>query len=81
MEEFAPYVQTDGLVSRISRFTDLECSMEELICIEELYENRNDNMIKKVKDCKSGIITEYFKVGREDAAKCKVINKLLNLKK
>lgn len=73
VEEFAPYVQTDGLVTRISRFNDLECSVEELISIEEIYENRHDNMTKKVRDCTTGMITEYFKVGREDAAKSKNI--------
>lgn len=69
VEEFAPYVQDDGLVARICRFHDLDCSPDLLYIVEERYENRQDCLIKIVEEISTGLITEYFSRGREDAAK------------
>ncbi|XP_017779621.1 PREDICTED: dynein regulatory complex subunit 7 [Nicrophorus vespilloides] len=67
VEEYSAYVQEDGLVIRIFRYTDLECT--DLITIEERYENRNDKMIKRIEIYATQLITEYFDRGREDNAK------------
>lgn len=69
VEEFAPYVQDDGLVVRVCRFHDLECSPDQLYIIEERYENRHDHLIKIVEQIATGLTTEYFSRGREDATK------------
>lgn len=68
VEEYAPYVQLDGLVVRIKRHEDLECN-DAPITIEERFENRCDLMWKTVKDCETSIIVEHFYRGREDAVK------------
>lgn len=71
MEEYSPYVLEDGLVSRVKRYKDLECSESELICTEEHYKNRADKLSKITIDSGSGFITEYFEEGREDCVKSK----------
>lgn len=68
MEEYAPYIQPDGLVTRIHRHEDLECG-DPAKTVEEIYENRHDLMYKIFKDCDSDTITEYFHRGRDDAVK------------
>ncbi|KAF2899788.1 hypothetical protein ILUMI_06398, partial [Ignelater luminosus] len=68
-EQFAPYVQEDGLVTRICRYNDLECTPSELHTIEERFENRTDSLVKTISDIDTGDITEYFERGREDGVK------------
>lgn len=68
VEEFAPYIMPDGLITKIHRHDDLEC-MDNAMVIEEYYENRRDLMTKTVRDCFNGTITEYFERGRDDAVK------------
>lgn len=70
VEEYAPYIQHDGLVTRISRFEDLEC-MGMPYMIEEYYQFRPDCLEKIVQETAKNSITEYFRPGREDAAKCR----------
>jgi hypothetical protein len=58
-------VQYDGLVTKITRFKDFDCT----ICtrVEHLYEHRQDRLQKIVFDVQTDMITEYFGPGREDA--------------
>lgn len=70
VEEYAPYVQVDGLVTRVSRFYDMECTEEQLYVIEEIYANRHDCMNKIIRDVKTGMVHEHFMEGRDDACKC-----------
>lgn len=65
VEEYAPYVQYDGLVTKITRYSNFDCT--DCIKIEDIYENRQDHLIKIVYDAKSNLINEYFERGREDA--------------
>lgn len=71
VEEFAPYVQTDGLITKISRFNDMDCSVDQLNIIEEIYANRHDCMNKIMRDINTGMVCEYFTEGRDDAVKSK----------
>lgn len=68
VEDYAPYIQEDGLVRRICRHEDLEC-LEPPLSIEEQYENRRDHMHRTFQDCTTRTVTEYFRRGREDAVK------------
>lgn len=65
VEEYAPYIQYDGLVTKIMRFKDFFCT--ECVIVEQIYENRQDKLRKIVYDLKSDIVKEYFGPGREDA--------------
>uniref|UniRef100_A0A1Y1MSI4 Dynein regulatory complex subunit 7 n=1 Tax=Photinus pyralis TaxID=7054 RepID=A0A1Y1MSI4_PHOPY len=69
VEQFAPYIQEDGLIVRICRYRDLDYSPSELYVIEEHYENRADNLVKIVSDSMTGDIFEYYSSGREDCMK------------
>lgn len=71
IEEFAHYVQEDGLMSRISRFNDFDCTFDELYQIEEHYEHRQDCLVKIIYNLPEKEVTEFFKRGREDAVKSK----------
>lgn len=68
VEEFAEYVQYDGLVTKISRFDDMECEGD-TSTIEEIYKNRQDCLDKILRDCETQKVTEYFRSGREDGMK------------
>ncbi|XP_018332441.1 dynein regulatory complex subunit 7 [Agrilus planipennis] len=69
VEEFSDHAQVNGMVTKIYRFNDLDCSPSELRTIEELYEHRDDSMVKIIRDCNSDWVTEYFRDGREDCCK------------
>ncbi|CAG9833171.1 unnamed protein product [Diabrotica balteata] len=65
VEEYAPFISCDGLVSRITRFKDFDCKIPEVI--EEVYEYRRDKFIRSISKCDTNVITDYFDKGREDA--------------
>ncbi|KAF7280698.1 hypothetical protein GWI33_005555 [Rhynchophorus ferrugineus] len=65
VEEYAPYVLDDGLVQKITRYTDFNCTIVE--SVEEKYENRHDKLIRTIFDTKTNRMTEYFCPGREDS--------------
>lgn len=68
LEEYAPYVLPDGLVARICRFHDMECTPGNLYKVEEIYENRHDHLVRLIYDIDSGLVIEYFTEGRDDSA-------------
>ncbi|XP_030764668.1 dynein regulatory complex subunit 7 [Sitophilus oryzae] len=65
VEEYAPYILDDGMVQKISRFQDFDCTVIE--SVEEKYENRHDKLNRSFFDAKTNQITEYFNPGREDS--------------
>lgn len=64
VEQFAPYVSFDGLVTKITRYKNFDCT--EAQTIEEIYENRADQQIRHTYDIETGIRTDFFNSGRED---------------
>lgn len=76
VEEYAPYVQYDGLVTKITRYKDFDCTICEFV--EERYENRQFKMVKVIHDVATDFVTEYFGPGREDAVIGKFYNETLN---
>ncbi|XP_063978455.1 dynein regulatory complex subunit 7 isoform X2 [Diachasmimorpha longicaudata] len=66
-ELFAPYVQMDGLTSKITEFDDYD--YQSPIRIFEKYENRGDKLIKSTKDLISGRVSDSYERGRPDACK------------
>ncbi|CAD5124122.1 DgyrCDS12424 [Dimorphilus gyrociliatus] len=62
LERFAPYLMDDGIVSRLSSFSD-----RELIDLEEskeVYEHRADKLLTRDRNHKTNWITENFSPGR-----------------
>lgn len=64
VEQFAPYISYDGLVTKITRYKDFGCTQVE--SIEEIYQNRADQQIRHIYNVETGIHTDYFNTGRED---------------
>lgn len=71
VEEFAEYVQEDGLVTRVARYRDFFCSPEQRYAVEEHYANRLDMLHKVIRNLETGEVTEYYENGRDDQAKSK----------
>ncbi|XP_056633325.1 dynein regulatory complex subunit 7 [Diorhabda sublineata] len=65
IEEYAPFISYDGLVTRITRFQDFDCTIPEVI--EEEFENRHDKFYRSIQMCDTNLVTDYFRKGREDA--------------
>ncbi|XP_015117619.1 dynein regulatory complex subunit 7 [Diachasma alloeum] len=66
-EFFAPYVQMDGLTSKITEFDDYE--YQSPVKILEEYQNRGDKLIESTKDLISGSVSDSYERGRPDACK------------
>ncbi|KAF5292280.1 hypothetical protein FQA39_LY03314 [Lamprigera yunnana] len=66
VEQFAPYVQEDGLLVSVSRYYDFNYAPESLYSLEEHYKNRSDGLFKVINDCITGDVEEFFNPGRED---------------
>jgi hypothetical protein len=64
LEKFAPYVQEDGLVTRITTYADYDWTIPELIY--EYYNNRVDCLLEVRRNLLQNSITEVFKRGRDD---------------
>ncbi|XP_046401931.1 dynein regulatory complex subunit 7 [Ischnura elegans] len=67
MESFAPYHQSDGVVTRITTYEDYDWT--ECEWIYEYYSNRMDKLFYKTHNVKTESITESFEEGRDDALK------------
>lgn len=65
VEEYAPYVNYDGLVTKITRYADFDCT--DCTRIEHVYKNRQDYLVKIIYNTKNNQVTEYFENGRDDA--------------
>lgn len=67
LEKWAPYLQEDGQVSRLTLYQDTECSKE--IEIQDWFQNRKDKLNMRQLKRQTGVTTEYFSPGRMDALK------------
>ncbi|XP_038610067.1 dynein regulatory complex subunit 7 isoform X3 [Tachyglossus aculeatus] len=65
LEKWAPYLNSNGLVSRLTSYEDMECS--KVVEVKEWYKNREDMLEMKQVNKLTGVITEYFKPGRIQA--------------
>ncbi|XP_011303464.1 coiled-coil domain-containing protein lobo homolog [Fopius arisanus] len=66
-EFFAPYVQMDGLTSKMTEFEDYE--YQSPVMIMENYQNRGDKLVESIKDLISGSVSDSYERGRPDACK------------
>ncbi|XP_023719299.1 dynein regulatory complex subunit 7 isoform X2 [Cryptotermes secundus] len=64
LEKFAPYVQEDGLVTRITTYTDYDWTVPELVY--EYYSNRVDCLLQVRSNMLNRSIVEVFRRGRAD---------------
>ncbi|PAA91434.1 hypothetical protein BOX15_Mlig015216g2, partial [Macrostomum lignano] len=62
LEKFAPYLLRDGMVLRLSIYTDR--TLSDLVEVREHFENRVDKLTLRVRDVASGKVTEHFAKGR-----------------
>ncbi|XP_075432639.1 dynein regulatory complex subunit 7 isoform X2 [Ascaphus truei] len=67
LDKWAPYLQKNGLVSRLATYQDTECSQE--VDIQDWFQNRLDKLNMRQQKKQVGVTTEYFSPGRSDALK------------
>ncbi|XP_033981485.1 dynein regulatory complex subunit 7 [Trematomus bernacchii] len=62
LEKFAVYLSQDGLVTRLTRYKDLDCT--EVVMVRELYHQRNDHLVEREINEVDKFTTERFRRGR-----------------
>jgi hypothetical protein len=67
LEKFAPYVQEDGLVTRITTYTDYDWTHPEFV--HEYYSNRVDCLLEARRNLLNMCTLQIFKRGRNDCLK------------
>ncbi|KAJ8272217.1 hypothetical protein COCON_G00110760 [Conger conger] len=67
LEKFAPYLLHDGMVTRLTTFTDLEC--ERPTAMRQWFQNRKDRLEERELDLVAGTTLERFHRGRSHALK------------
>ncbi|XP_044125266.1 dynein regulatory complex subunit 7 [Bufo gargarizans] len=67
LEKWAPYLQEDGRVSRLTLYQDSPCSIE--LEVQDWFQNRKDKLDMRQQKRQHGVTTEYFSPGRVDALK------------
>ncbi|XP_075045545.1 dynein regulatory complex subunit 7 [Mixophyes fleayi] len=67
LEKWAPYLQKDGQISRLTLYQDTECSQE--VESQDWFENRQDKLTMRQQKKQAGFTMEYFSPGRGDALK------------
>ncbi|KAK3909337.1 Dynein regulatory complex subunit 7 [Frankliniella fusca] len=67
VEKFAPYLNKDGLVRRVTVYADYEHG--EPLSLTEHYENRADCLERVQRNLENGSATDFFRRGRDDACK------------
>ncbi|KAM9192373.1 dynein regulatory complex subunit 7 isoform 1-T1 [Dugong dugon] len=65
LEKWAPYLNSNGLVCRLTTYEDLECT--NVLEIKEWYQNREDMLELKHMNKTTGLNTDYFKPGHPQA--------------
>ncbi|XP_011794211.1 PREDICTED: coiled-coil domain-containing protein lobo homolog isoform X2 [Colobus angolensis palliatus] len=65
LEKWAPYLNSNGLVSRLTTYEDLECT--NILEIKEWYQNREDMLELKHINKTTDLKTDYFKHGHPQA--------------
>ncbi|XP_060741330.1 dynein regulatory complex subunit 7 [Tachysurus vachellii] len=67
LESFSPYLQKDGLVTRLTTYDDLECT--QIDTVKEWYENRDDELQERELKKATNVTTERFAPGRRFCVK------------
>ncbi|KAH3848102.1 hypothetical protein DPMN_090451, partial [Dreissena polymorpha] len=62
LEKFAHYLIKDGLVSRLSIYSDRE--LQDLVMTREYFDHREDKLYNRVHNHQTSWITEFFRPGR-----------------
>ncbi|XP_078033983.1 dynein regulatory complex subunit 7 [Augochlora pura] len=67
VELYTPYLQLDGLIQKITKYSDYSY----LNCIEtqEIYANRSDNLVESKKDLTNDSVIDFYQRGRPDQCK------------
>ncbi|XP_069312550.1 dynein regulatory complex subunit 7 [Eulemur rufifrons] len=65
LEKWAPYLNGNGLVCRLTTYKDPECT--ETVEVKEWYQNREDMLELKHTNKTTGLIIDYFKPGHPQA--------------
>ncbi|XP_008066210.1 dynein regulatory complex subunit 7 isoform X2 [Carlito syrichta] len=65
LEKWAPYLNGNGLVGRLTTYEDLECT--KILEIKEWYQNREDMLELRQIQKGTGLNTDYFKPGHPQA--------------
>ncbi|XP_063293480.1 dynein regulatory complex subunit 7 isoform X2 [Pelobates fuscus] len=74
LEKWAPFMEKNGQVSRLTLYLDTNCSQE--VEIKDWFEHRQDKLHLKHHNKQTGITSEYFSPGRADALKVHVYRSL-----
>lgn len=67
LELYAPYVQRDGLIQKITLFEDYEHTSP--TTVYETFANRADRLYRTVKNLDTEAIADFYHRGRPDACK------------
>ncbi|XP_046889466.1 dynein regulatory complex subunit 7 [Hypomesus transpacificus] len=67
LEKFAHYLLPNGLVTRLTTYTDLDCSKPEIV--REWFQHRHDHLEERELEKKSNVTKEKFTPGRSYALK------------
>ncbi|XP_033347951.1 dynein regulatory complex subunit 7-like isoform X1 [Bombus vosnesenskii] len=67
VELFAPYLQLDGVVQRITIYNDYDYTTP--IEIYETYANRSDNLVESRRNINDNTVIDYYRRGRADQCK------------
>ncbi|XP_043511887.1 dynein regulatory complex subunit 7 [Frieseomelitta varia] len=67
VERYAPYLQPNGLVQKITIYDDYDYTSP--IEVYENYANRSDNLVKSRKDLNNDTVVDYYARGRADQCK------------
>ncbi|KAL7398964.1 hypothetical protein ABVT39_017784 [Epinephelus coioides] len=62
LERFALYLRSDGLVTRLTRYKDLDCT--EVVMVKEWYQHRKDHLEEREVNKVDNFTSERFKRGR-----------------
>ncbi|XP_056106838.1 dynein regulatory complex subunit 7 isoform X2 [Rhinichthys klamathensis goyatoka] len=68
LEKFAPYLQIDGLVTKLTIYKDLDCTQPSTV--KEWFSHRGDCLDERELHTDSNVTSEHFRPGRKDALRC-----------
>ncbi|XP_007946245.1 dynein regulatory complex subunit 7 [Orycteropus afer afer] len=75
LEKWAPYLNSNGLMCRLTTYEDLECTR--IVEIKEWYENREDMLELKHMNKITGLNIDYFKPGHPQALRVHTYKSML----
>ncbi|KOC64733.1 Coiled-coil domain-containing protein lobo like protein [Habropoda laboriosa] len=64
VEQYAPYLQTDGMIQRVTLYDDYNCMNP--IEVYENYSNRSDNLVESRRNLNDDAVIDYYARGRSD---------------